>query len=151
LIAHKYKKADLAWFAAALDGEGSLYCYKGYKGKTVWKLLIMNTDRNFVEKAKEICGYDVGIEIRIKRKEDMGTKKIFTLSIAHSSILHPLLKQLIPHLVIKKAKATQALNDLAKIKSYKSKHFKLLKPQIVFPEASCPQLTLGFPQPAPAM
>jgi len=140
----KYQKADLAWFAAALDGEGSLYCYKGYKGKTIWKLLIMNSNRDFVEKAKEICGYDVGIEIKSKRKEDLGTKKIFTLSIAHSAILRPFIKKLIPHLVIKKENAIRSLKDLAGVKSYKSQHFKLLKPRIVVPEVPCPQLTLGF-------
>jgi len=144
MIAHKYKKADLAHFSASLDGEGSLYCYKGYKGKTIWKLVIMNSNRDFVEKAKKICGYDVGIEVRSNRKTALGTKTIYVLSIAHSAILRPLLKQLIPHLIIKKANAIKALSDLAGVKSYKSKHFKLLKPRIVFPEVPCSQLTLGF-------
>ena len=143
-----YKKHDLAWFAAALDGEGSLYCYKSRKGKTLWKLVIMNTNLDFIEKAKEIVGYDVGIEIKIKGKNDLGTKKVFILSVAHSSILRPFLRQLIPHLVIKKANAVKALKDLATVKTYKSQHFKLLKPQFVFPEAACSQLRLGFSSPA---
>lgn len=142
----KYKKVDLAWLAAAIDGEGSIYCHSRYNGTQLFKIIIMNTDIRFINKAKRIVGYDVGIETKIKKKHELGKKNIYTLSIANVAILRPLLKQLIPHLVIKKDKAINALYAISKIITYKSKHFKVLE-QVNSPALSSnsAQLNFNFP------
>lgn len=101
---------EIAWFAAALDGEGSLgyYRYK-HDGRRVL-IAIYNTNELYVKKAKEIvgCGF-IYSHPPIDNK-----KRIFIYQLKSATACLKLLPQLLPWLIIKKQKAVAIIDEFTK-------------------------------------
>lgn len=108
------KEVDKAWLACAIDGEGNIQIRK-YKRNTRSPVTIQitNTDRNFLERAKEIVPEGHIYPVRRRRRNE---RPVYTFNLCeHKAVLNTLV-EILPYLIIKKRLAEEAIEF---IQSYK--------------------------------
>jgi len=94
------KEIDKGWFAAAIDGEGTIFL-----GKKKGTVSIYNTERSFVEYAKKVFGHGcVSVNTRVE-----GKKICYAWVLAGRENIKSLLSEIMPYLIIKKDKAINML------------------------------------------
>lgn len=113
-------KDQASWFAAALDGEGTLGLYYQLDKKTGKKyprfhLVIANTNLEFLEHARAVSG--VGCICATKREAPR--KLVYQFQINGRRKVTPVLLQISPYLIIKRAVAQKMLVFDAKHQWYK--------------------------------
>ena len=114
----KLTGAEKAWLAAALDGEGCIYIHlvtrPGARNQKRLKLIvnISNTNRAFVDRAKTITGRGVIATMKqntAARRYGKTFVPCFVWMLQNQQEVLELLPQILPHLIIKRAKAEAVL------------------------------------------
>lgn len=108
----RLRKWEAAWLAGVIDGEGSIGLYDyGREGRRVM-LQLSNTNKDFVERTREIIGCGSKANRSKWHKSHKGRKTMFMYSLKGSNRCYHLIKQLIPFLIIKKQKAINIISEL---------------------------------------
>ena len=102
------------WLAAAIDGEGSIYIHKPKPKSRRQRVTIAITNNNeeWLKAGQSMCKMGIifpcngAFQLRIERDAD---------------VLH-ILKELNPLLIVKRAKAKQAIDILSKKKKWRQPH-----------------------------
>ena len=122
------KDTDIAWLAAAFDGEGNLCLYpQTQRGYRTYRpvFVVKNTNKEFVIKATKIC-MDLGASsikvYKAKRKDNVSPftgreyKDDYILQVRGQGSVSKILRPLLPWLIIKREFATDLVNYLDAIK-----------------------------------
>lgn len=106
----------LGYFVAALEGEGTIGCYKGDKLGRYYKptLKINNTEYSFIEKCMEACEA-LEFPYHVHTSHPKLHKPCYALTIEGYKRLDKVLPKLIPFMVSKKKQA-EILLDIIKIR-----------------------------------
>jgi hypothetical protein len=108
----KLLKSEAAWLAGVIDGEGSIGLYDyGREGRRAM-IQLANTNKSFVDRARELIGCGSGINRSQWHKSHKGRKVMFMYSLKGSNRCYHLLKQIVPFLIIKRQKALDIIREL---------------------------------------
>jgi len=106
------KPWQAAWLAGIIDGEGSIGLYDyGKEGRRVC-IQLSNTNKEFVDKMREIIGCGSQVNRAKWSKSHKGRKTIYLYSLKGSNRCYWILRQIIPYLIIKKQKAQEIIKEL---------------------------------------
>ncbi len=107
--ARKMTPTQRAYLAGVVDGEGSVVCTKHRKHPT-WRLQVVNTDVGLLE----WCLGTTGVGSITQHTHDTNFKRNFTCYTwgTYSAKAGSVLRQIIPYMLIKRAKAEIALHDI---------------------------------------
>lgn len=110
----KLKKWEAAWLAGVIDGEGSIGLYDyGKEGRRVL-IQMSNTDERFVQRMRDVIGCGSQVNRSRMHESHKGRKVMYLYSLKGSSRCYWILKQVLPHLIIKKHKARAIIKELEK-------------------------------------
>jgi len=98
------KEFERGWITGLLDGEG----YISWNKKGQVRLAIVNTDRDLLAQVLQVVGAG-RIELNRKGGEGLSRKDLYVFVLGRAEDIATLLEQLLPHLIVKKVKAQQAL------------------------------------------
>jgi hypothetical protein len=108
----KMKKEEASWLAGVIDGEGSVGLYDyGKEGRRVC-IQLANTNEELVSKARSIVGCGSQINRTNWHKSHKGRKVLHLYSLKGSNRCYWVLKQIAPHLIIKKKIAQDIIREL---------------------------------------
>ncbi len=108
----KLKKTEATWLAAVIDGGGSIGIYNyGREGRRVC-IQMSNTNKEFVEKMREIIGCGSQVIRTNIHKTHKGKKPMYQYVLKGSNRCYRVLRQIIPYLIIKKEKAREIVKEL---------------------------------------
>ena len=108
----KFTILESVWLAAVIDGEGSfgLYDY-GREGRRVL-IQMGNTSKPFVKEMRRIIGCGSSI-LRVKfSSSHIGRKPMYHYALKGSARCYWVLKQIVQHLIIKKRRALNIIEEL---------------------------------------
>jgi len=111
-------KISYSYLAGLIDGDGSISKTKD----GLWHISISLTNKEVLDKIKDFVIKNAPNYVGVRKKAEVykaSKENMYTLRIGNQKILAFLLKRLIPHLIIKKAIATKALNTLKIRENYK--------------------------------
>ena len=96
------RKLDSMWLACAIDTDGWLSLKIMNHHKAIYpRICIVNTNLEFLEKAESVFGGS----IIARRHNNPNWKQCYTWQVGGLYIILPLLKKIIPYLIIKKNRA----------------------------------------------
>jgi len=105
------KKYEKSWLAGVIDGEGSIMIYdyidrRGWRNRHA-RIEIVNTNKNFIERAGKLLNLDSKI---IKQVRGKNRKPLYRARQANHKKVLSILTQILPYLIIKKNKAIEAID-----------------------------------------
>ena len=106
-----FSKVEAAWLAGVIDGEGSIGLYDGREGRRV-QIQLGNTSEAFVQRFRELIGCGSTVFRRTFAESHHGREPMFHYALKGSARCYKVLKQVLPFLIIKRAKATEILHEL---------------------------------------
>lgn len=108
----KFTVIESSWLAAVIDGEGSIGLYDyGHEGRRVL-VQIGNTNKQFVRKVRSIIGCGSRVCRHKFASSHKGRKPMYCYSLKGSIRCYFVLKQILPHLIIKKQLAKKILKEI---------------------------------------
>ena len=125
-----FKATDIAWLAGLIEGEGSIFGQTGTtdRARSRWIFSLEMTDKDVVERAAKIWGHGSVRQIPARqRPHALGRKDIYVWRFENRAQVYALLAAIYPWLGNRrKAKAKEALLDLAPVTSFQRKANKWL-------------------------
>ncbi len=110
LKARKMTVAERAYLAGIIDGEGCIVATRHKRPTASWRLQVVNTDMGLLEWCIEVTG----VGSITTHTHDTNFKRNFTVYTwaCYSAKAASVLRQIIPYMIIKRAKAEIALHQI---------------------------------------
>ncbi len=105
------KETEAAWLAGAIDADGSIgYHDYGKEGRRI-SIRLYSTTPAFVERAIEVIGFGT-MHVRKHKDGHLGTKDMYFLETKGSIRCYPILKEMLPWLIVKRERAESILQEV---------------------------------------
>lgn len=107
------RQRERAWLAAVIDGEGSIthsYCGSKYCKRAHYRLSIGNVNHEFLLRTADLIGFGKISKRRLKTNK----LPLYMYVLTDGRVLHNVLSEVLPFLIVKRNKARKILEYLEK-------------------------------------